>query len=421
VFAGNLRQLLLAPPLGQKNILALDPGYRTGCKLVCLDAQGTPLHHDVIFPHPPQNEKSAAMATLLRLVDRYQIEAIAIGNGTAGRETEDIVKKVPFKHNVQVFVVSESGASIYSASNTAREEFPNLDITVRSAISIGRRLMDPLAELVKTDPQSIGVGQYQHDVDQSKLKKSLDQVVESCVNMVGVNVNTASKHLLSYVSGVGPQLAQNIINYRKEAGPFHSRNELKKVPRMGDKAFELAAGFLRIPDANNPLDNSAVHPEAYHIVQKMANDLNVNIPDLLKNENVRKQIQPTKYVTNNIGLPTLNDILKELARPGRDPRTKAETFSFDQNVRTIDDLHEGVTLPGIVTNITNFGCFVDIGIKTNGLIHVSELADKFVKHPDEVVKLHQHVNVKVIGVDKQRDRIMLSIKQLQKEKSKVMA
>lgn len=410
VFAENLRQLLLAPPLGQKRVLGVDPGYRTGCKLVCLDAQGTLLHNEAIFPHPPQNEKGKAAAKVAQLVSTYAIDAIAIGNGTASRETEDFITNIRYDRKVQVFVVSENGASIYSASKIARDEFPEYDVTVRGAVSIGRRLMDPLAELVKIDPKSIGVGQYQHDVDQPSLKKSLDQTVESCVNLVGVNVNTASMHLLTYVSGLGPSLAKNIIEYRTAHGPFHSRRELMAVPRMGEKAFEQCAGFLRIQNGENPLDNSAVHPESYPIIEKMASDLNCTVTDLIKNKELKKKLSLKNYVTNKIGMPTLQDIMEELDKPGRDPRQTIQVFAFDPTVKTIDDLHEGQVLPGIVTNITNFGCFVDIGIKENGLVHISELADRFVSDPTQVVSIHQHVKVKVLSVDLGRKRVQLSMK-----------
>lgn len=410
VFAGNLRQLLLAPPLGQKRVLGIDPGFRTGCKVVCLDAQGTLLHNEAIYPHPPKSEYQLAGRKLVKLVEQYRIEAIAIGNGTASRETEQFVTSQRFDREIQVFVVSEDGASIYSASKTARDEFPDYDVTVRGAVSIGRRLMDPLAELVKIDAKSIGVGQYQHDVDQTKLKEALDQTVESCVNLVGVNVNTASSHLLTYVSGLGPVLAKNIVNYRTANGPFRSRRELLKVPRMGAKAFEQCAGFLRIPHAENPLDNSAVHPESYPIVERMAADLHCSVSDLIANRELRSRISPEKYVTDTVGLPTLTDILQELEKPGRDPRQKIQVFEFDKNVRTIDDVQEGMELPGIVTNITNFGCFVDLGIKEKGLIHVSQLADRFVSDPTTVVSIHQHVRVRVIGVDRERKRIALTMK-----------
>lgn len=410
VFAGNLRQLLLAPPLGQKRVLGIDPGFRTGCKVVCLDAQGTLLHNEAIYPHPPKSEYQLAGRKLVKLVEQYRIEAIAIGNGTASRETEQFVTSQRFDREIQVFVVSEDGASIYSASKTARDEFPDYDVTVRGAVSIGRRLMDPLAELVKIDAKSIGVGQYQHDVDQTKLKEALDQTVESCVNLVGVNVNTASSHLLTYVSGLGPVLAKNIVDYRTANGPFRSRRELLKVPRMGAKAFEQCAGFLRIPHAENPLDNSAVHPESYPIVERMAADLHCSVSDLIANRELRSRISPEKYVTDMVGLPTLTDILQELEKPGRDPRQKIQVFEFDKNVRTIDDVQEGMELPGIVTNITNFGCFVDLGIKEKGLIHVSQLADRFVSDPTTVVSIHQHVRVRVIGVDRERKRIALTMK-----------
>lgn len=412
VFAENLRQLLLAPPLGQKRTMGIDPGYRTGCKVVCLDAQGNLLHNEAIYPHPPKSETALAGRKLVKLVEQYKIEAIAIGNGTASRETERFVTSQRYDREVQVFVVSEDGASIYSASKIAREEFPEYDVTVRGAVSIGRRLMDPLAELVKIDAKSIGVGQYQHDVDQTKLKASLDQTVESCVNLVGVNVNTASKHLLTYVSGLGPTLAQNIVNYRAENGAFHSRKELLKVPRMGAKAFEQCAGFLRIPHADNPLDNSAVHPESYAIVEKMAKDLKCSVDDLIKNKDLRSQIDIKNYVTDTVGLPTLTDIMQELDKPGRDPRQKIQVFEFDKNVQTIDDLREGMELPGIINNITNFGCFVDIGIKENGLVHISQLADKFVSDPTTVVSMHQHVRVRVLSIDHERKRIQLTMKGL---------
>lgn len=412
VFAENLRQLLLAPPLGQKRVMGIDPGFRTGCKVVCLDAQGTLLHNEAIYPHPPKSEYAQAARKIVKLVEQYKIEAIAIGNGTASRETEQFITSQRYDREVQVFVVSEDGASIYSASKTAREEFPDYDVTVRGAVSIGRRLMDPLAELVKIDAKSIGVGQYQHDVDQTKLKASLDQTVESCVNLVGVNVNTASKHLLTYVSGLGPTLAQNIVDYRTENGPFESRRQLLKVPRMGAKAYEQCAGFLRIPQAKNPLDNSAVHPESYPIVEQMAKDLNCTVADLIKDKELRSKIDLKKYVTDTVGLPTLTDILQELDKPGRDPRQKIQVFEFDKNVRTLDDLQEGMELPGIVTNITNFGCFVDIGIKENGLVHVSQLADRFVSNPADVVRIHQHVRVKVMSIDHERKRIQLTMKGL---------
>ena len=409
VFAGNLRQLLLSSPLGQKRVLALDPGYRTGCKIVCLDSQGNLLHNENIYPHAPQNDYKQAIKKLESLVDAYKIEAIAIGNGTASRETESLVKNSKFNRTVQVFVVSEDGASVYSASKTAREEFPNHDVTVRGAISIGRRLMDPLAELVKIDPKSIGVGQYQHDVNQNKLKESLDQTVESCVNLVGVELNTASKHLLTYISGLGPQLAQNIVDYRTENGKFQSRKELTKVPRLGNKAYEQCAGFLRISGGAQPLDNSAVHPESYHIVEKMAADLNCNVADLIGKSEFRSKINLKNYVSAKAGLPTLNDIMKELEKPGRDPRQTIKVFEFASDVHKIEDLKEGMTLPGIITNVTNFGAFVDIGIKEKGLVHISNLANRFVSNPNDVVSLHQHVQVKVLEIDIQRKRIQLSM------------
>ena len=409
VFAGNLRQLLLAPPLGQKRVMGIDPGYRTGCKVVCLDAQGNLLHNETIYPHPPKSEHGISARKLTKLVEQYAIEAIAIGNGTASRETEAFVTSQRYDRKLQVFVVSEDGASIYSASKIAREEFPEYDVTVRGAVSIGRRLMDPLAELVKIDAKSIGVGQYQHDVDQTALKKSLDTTVESCVNSVGVNLNTASRHLLTYVSGLGPTLAQNIVDYRAENGAFSSRKELMKVPRMGAKAFELCAGFLRIPGAKNPLDNSAVHPESYAVVEHIAKDMKCSVTDLIQNKELRSRIDIKKYVTDQVGLPTLTDILAELEKPGRDPRQAIKVFEFDKNVKTIDDLKVGMTLPGIVTNITNFGCFVDVGIKENGLVHVSQLCREFVSDPTTVVSIHQHVQVKVIGIDMERKRISMTM------------
>ena len=410
VFSANLRQLLLAPPLGQKRVLGIDPGFRTGCKVVCLDAQGTLLHYEAIFPHAPQNQQGRAAAKVAQLVATYNIEAIAIGNGTASRETEQFITSIRFDRKVQVSVVSENGASIYSASKIAREEFPEYDVTVRGAVSIGRRLMDPLAELVKIDPKSIGVGQYQHDVDQTALKKSLDQTVELCVNLVGVNVNTASKHLLTYVSGLGPTLAQNIVNYRTEHGPFASRKALMEVPRMGAKAFEQSAGFLRIPNGENPLDNSAVHPESYPIVERMAKDLGCTVKELIEQKELKRKLHLADYQTAEVGMPTLNDIMAELDKPGRDPRQHIQVFSFDPNVKQIEDLHEGQVLPGIVTNITDFGCFVDVGIKENGLVHISELADQYVSDPSSVVSLHQHVEVRVLHVDLARKRIQLSMK-----------
>ena len=409
VFAGNLRQLLLAPPLGQKRVMGIDPGYRTGCKVVCLDSQGNLLHNETIYPHPPKSEHGVSVRKLTKLVEQYAIEAIAIGNGTASRETEAFVTSQRYDRKLQVFVVSEDGASIYSASKIAREEFPEYDVTVRGAVSIGRRLMDPLAELVKIDAKSIGVGQYQHDVDQTALKKSLDTTVESCVNSVGVNLNTASRHLLTYVSGLGPTLAQNIVDYRAENGAFTSRKELMKVPRMGAKAFEQCAGFLRIPGAKNPLDNSAVHPESYAVVEHIAKDMKCSVEDLIKNKELRNKIDIKKYVTDQVGLPTLTDILAELEKPGRDPRQAIKVFEFDKNVKTIDDLKVGMTLPGIVTNITNFGCFVDVGIKENGLVHVSQLCREFVSDPTTVVSIHQHVQVKVIGIDMERKRISMTM------------
>jgi len=415
VFAENLRQLLLGSPLGEKNVLAIDPGFRTGCKVVCLDRQGNFIHNETIYPHPPQNETAMSIKKILSLVNAYKIEAIAIGNGTASRETEEFIKWVKFENDIQVFVVSEAGASIYSASKTARDEFPDYDVTVRGAISIGRRLMDPLAELVKIDPKSIGVGQYQHDVDQQKLQKSLDDVVMSCVNAVGVEVNTASKHLLTYISGLGPQLAQNIVDYRAENGPFMARKELLKVKRMGEKAFEQSAGFLRIRNAENPLDASAVHPESYHVVEKMSKDLGCELKELITDENKRKEIKLEKYITPVTGLPTLKDIIQELAKPGRDPRSKIKEFSF-ADVHSLEDLSEGITVPGIVTNITKFGAFVDIGIKQDGLVHISNLSRSYVSDPSTVVKLHQHVMVKVIAVDIERKRVQLSMKDVDQKK-----
>ena len=423
VFAENLRQLLLSAPLGQKRVMGVDPGFRTGCKVVCLDAQGNLLHHEAIFPHPPVNHRMQASMHVQQMMKDYHIEAIAIGNGTASRETKEFITEVVAEAAKQresantqapaspkVFVVSEDGASVYSASKVARDEFPNEDVTVRGAVSIGRRLMDPLAELVKIDPKSIGVGQYQHDVDQSKLKHSLDQTVESCVNLVGVNLNTASQHLLTYVSGLGPVLAQNIVDYRKENGAFTSRAQLKKVPRLGPAAYQQCAGFLRIPNAKNPLDNSAVHPESYHVVELMAKDQHCTVSELIGNKTVREQIDIKKYVTAEKGLPTLTDIMKELEKPGRDPREQIEEFEFDPSVQSVEDLREGMELPGIVTNITNFGAFVDIGVHQDGLVHVSQLANRYVSDPTQVVHLHQHVRVRVIGVDLRRQRISLSMK-----------
>ena len=424
VFAENLRQLLLSAPLGQKRVMGIDPGFRTGCKVVCLDAQGNLLHHEAIFPHPPVNHRMQATVHLQQMIEQYHIEAIAIGNGTASRETrafvEDCLSGETGK-GVSVFVVSEDGASVYSASKTAREEFPDEDVTVRGAVSIGRRLMDPLAELVKIDPKSIGVGQYQHDVDQTKLKQQLDQTVMSCVNSVGVNLNTASQHLLQYVSGLGPALAKNIVDYRRENGAFESRAQLKKVPRLGPSAFEQCAGFLRIPDAKNPLDNSAVHPESYKIVEQMAKDQGCTVIDLIKDKEKREAVDLKKYVAGeavdlkkyvagDVGLPTLTDIMKELEKPGRDPREQIEEFEFAKGIETVDDLVEGMELPGIVTNITNFGAFVDIGVHQDGLVHVSQLANRYVKDPNQVVKLHQHVRVRVLEVDRRRGRISLSMK-----------
>lgn len=425
VFAENLRQLLLGAPLGQKRVMGIDPGFRTGCKIVCLDAQGNLLHHEAIFPHPPVNRHTESAIAVMKMIRKYQIEAISIGNGTASRETDSFIRDVlAGRYNTdtaqspadsqgavpQVFVVSESGASVYSASKTAREEFPDEDVTVRGAVSIGRRLMDPLAELVKIDPKSIGVGQYQHDVDQTKLKHALDQTVESCVNAVGVNLNTASQHLLMYVSGLGPALAKNIVDYRKENGAFTSRTQLKKVPRLGPAAFQQCAGFLRIPGARNPLDNSAVHPESYPVVERMAKDQGCTVADLMESREKREQIDIRSYVTDETGIPTLTDILKELEKPGRDPREQIEEFEFDKNVSTIDDLIEGMILPGIVTNITNFGAFVDIGVHQDGLIHISQMANRRIAHPTDVVKLHQHLRVRVIEVDRRRNRISLSLK-----------
>ncbi|MEE4000179.1 Tex family protein [Tenacibaculum sp. FZY0031] len=409
VFAKNLQQLLLGSPLGEKRILAIDPGFRTGCKVVCLNEQGDLLHNETIFPHAPQHQSKEAMNKLCSLADAYKIEAIAIGNGTASRETEQLVKRVYFKNSVEVFVVSEAGASIYSASKIARDEFPNYDVTVRGAVSIGRRLADPLAELVKIEAKSIGVGQYQHDVDQTQLKKSLDTVVEHCVNKVGVNINTASASLLSYVSGIGPKLAENIVNYRNENGAFPNRITIKKVPRLGGKAFEQSAGFLRIKNGDNPLDDSAVHPERYALVKQIAKDVGKKVDDLIGNSSVLKQIKLQQYVTESFGLPTLQDIVKELEKPGLDPREKAKAFSFNEHIKTIDDVRIGMVLPGIVNNITNFGCFVDIGIKESGLVHVSNLADTFVQDVNEHVSLHQHVQVKVLEVDTARKRIQLKL------------
>ncbi len=412
VFAENLRQLLLAPPLGNKRVLGIDPGFRTGCKVVCLDETGKLLHNENIYPHPPQQESKQAAVKLVHMVEMYDIQAIAIGNGTAGRETETFVQNLRFGRKLQVFVVNENGASVYSASKIAREEFPEYDITVRGAVSIGRRLMDPLAELVKIEPKSIGVGQYQHDVDQRKLKESLDCVVESCVNKVGVNVNTAGKYLLMHISGLGPALAENIEEYIREHGAIRSREELKKVKRMGAKAFEQCAGFLRIENSGNPLDNSSVHPESYYVVEHIARDMNIGVKDLIGNEHLCAQIEPQKYVDEKTGLLTVQDIVQELKKPGRDPRTVAKVFSFAEGITKIEDLQEGMVLPGVVTNLTNFGAFVDVGVHQDGLVHISEIADHYISTPTEVLFLHQHVTVKVIQVDKERKRIGLSIKQV---------
>lgn len=411
VFSENLQQLLLAPPLGEKRVLAIDPGYRTGCKVVCLNEQGELLHNEAIFPHPPQNQYEESKAKIVQLVKKYKIEAISIGNGTASRETEQLVRSITFDSNVAIFVVSESGASIYSASALAREEFPDYDVTVRGAVSIGRRLMDPLSELVKIDPKSIGVGQYQHDVDQSKLKKSLDQTVINSVNQVGVNLNTASKHLLMYVSGLGPQLAQNIVDYRAENGPFITRADLKKVPRLGAKAYEQCAGFLRISNPKNPLDNTAVHPECYPLVTQMTKDLKCTLEELIRSKDLRNKVDLSKYITDEVGMPTLNDIMEELDKPGRDCRETIKEFSFDPTLTTIEDVKVGASYPAIVTNMTNFGVFVDMGVKINGLIHISQLADHFVSDPSTVVSLHQHVVVKVLDVDLQRKRIQLALEE----------
>ncbi|MDR1602064.1 MAG: RNA-binding transcriptional accessory protein [Tannerella sp.] len=412
VFAQNLRQLLLAPPLGQRRVLAIDPGYRTGCKLVCLDAQGNLLHNETVYPHPPRGQAAKAVAKISHLVSTYAIEAIAIGNGTAGRETEQFIAGIRFDRKINIFAVSENGASIYSASKTAREEFPDYDVTVRGAVSIGRRLTDPLAELVKIDPKSIGVGQYQHDVDQTLLKKSLDRTVESCVNLVGVNVNTASRYLLTYVSGLGQALAQNIVDYRTEHGPFRNRRELMHVPRMGTRAFEQSAGFLRIEGGDNALDNSAVHPERYPLVQHMARDLNCTVEALIANKDLKKKLRLESYTSADTGMPTLLDIMAELDKPGRDPRQSIHVLAFDPSVKTVEDLRPGQILPGIVTNITNFGCFVDIGIKENGLVHISEMADRYVADPTRLVAVHQHVTVKVLSTDTARRRVQLTMKGL---------
>ncbi|MEL7587097.1 MAG: Tex family protein [Prolixibacteraceae bacterium] len=417
VFSENLRQLLLAPPLGQKRVMAIDPGYRTGCKVVCLDAQGNLLHNETIYPHKPQEETKQAARKISSLVGAYQIDAIAIGNGTASRETEFFIKKLHYDRELKVFVVSEDGASVYSASKVARDEFPKYDVTVRGAISIGRRLMDPLAELVKIDPKSIGVGQYQHDVDQKLLKEGLDAVVESAVNLVGVNVNTASMHLLTYISGLGPQLAQNLVDFRRENGPFSSRKELMKIPRMGPRAFEQSAGFLRIPDAPNPLDNSAVHPESYHVVEKIACDLKCSVSDLIGSKQLQNLIKWEAYVNAKTGLPTLMDIRAELAKPGRDPRQGIRVFEFAEGIYKMEDLRIGMVLPGIVSNITKFGAFVDIGVKQDGLVHVSQLAGRFISDPTEIVRLHQHVKVKVTEVDISRKRIQLSMKDIEQSQA----
>ena len=409
VFAGNLKQLLLAAPLGQKRIMGIDPGYRTGCKVVCLDAQGNLLHNETIYPHAPKNEYVKAGTKLRQLVQQYKVEAVAIGNGTAGRETETLLKSLSLD-NVDIFLVNEDGASVYSASKLAREEFPDYDVTVRGAVSIGRRLADPLAELVKIDPKAIGVGQYQHDVDQAELKHSLDLTVESCVNTVGVNLNTASKHLLTYVSGLGPALAQNIVDYRAEHGAFVSRKSLLDVPRLGAKAFEQCAGFLRIDNGSNPLDNTAVHPERYRLVEQMAKDMKCDVQSLITSSDIRKKIDLTKYCSDSVGMPTLTDIMNELSKPGRDPRGKAKVFSFDEKLHSISDLVVGMEVPGVVTNITNFGCFVDMGIKVKGLVHVSQLADKFIKDPAEIVSIQQKVRVKVLEIDETRGRVALTMK-----------
>ena len=410
IFVRNLEQLLMASPLGQKRVMAIDPGFRTGCKVVCLDAEGNLLHHDVIYPHPPKSERVKSMISVQQLVERFGIEAISIGNGTAGRETEEFVRHLDLPDNMEIYMVSEDGASIYSASQTAREEFPDEDVTVRGAVSIGRRLMDPLAELVKIDPSSIGVGQYQKDVNQTALRRSLDQTVINCVNRVGVNVNTASRHLLTYVSGLGPSLAQNIVKYRTENGPFRSRRELMKVPRMGEKAFEQSAGFLRIQGSAQPLDNSAVHPERYALVEQMAKDQGCSVKQLIEDKSLREKIDIKRYVTPQVGMPTLQDIMDELDKPGRDPRNPLKQFAFDPTVHEINDLHEGQVLSGIVTNITNFGAFVDIGVHTKGLVHISQLSDRYVKDPTAVVSLHQQVTVRVLEVDTQRNRISLTMK-----------
>lgn len=409
VFASNIRQLLLSPPLGNKRVLAIDPGFRTGCKVVCLDAQGNLLHNDTIYPHPPKEDRSLSAKKIMNMIEVYNLDVIAIGNGTASRETESFITSLRYSRDIKVFIVSEDGASIYSASKIAREEFPNYDVTVRGAVSIGRRLIDPLAELVKIDPKSIGVGQYQYDVDQTELKKALDRVVESCVNLVGVNLNTASKYLLQYVSGLGSQIAENIVNYRKENGDFTNREQLKKVPRLGPKAFEQCAGFLRVKNGDNPLDNSAVHPESYHIVEAISKRLRKNVSQLIGNKEVLQQVDIKEFTTDKIGEYTIKDIITELEKPGLDPRNQVKVFEFDKSIKTISDLKTGMELPGIVTNITNFGCFVDVGIKENGLIHISQLSDSFVSDPTKIVSIHQHVKVRVLDIDMERKRIQMKL------------
>lgn len=409
VFASNIRQLLLSPPLGNKRVLAIDPGFRTGCKVVCLDAQGNLLHNDTIYPHPPKEDRSLSAKKIMNMIEVYNLDVIAIGNGTASRETESFITSLRYSRDIKVFIVSEDGASIYSASKIAREEFPNYDVTVRGAVSIGRRLIDPLAELVKIDPKSIGVGQYQYDVDQTELKKALDRVVESCVNLVGVNLNTASKYLLQYVSGLGSQIAENIVNYRKENGDFTNREQLKKVPRLGPKAFEQCAGFLRVKNGDNPLDNSAVHPESYHIVEAISKRLGKNVSQLIGNKEVLQQLDIKEFTTDKIGEYTIKDIITELEKPGLDPRNQVKVFEFDKSIKTISDLKTGMELPGIVTNITNFGCFVDVGIKENGLIHISQLSDSFVSDPTKIVSIHQHVKVRVLDIDMERKRIQMKL------------
>lgn len=409
VFASNIRQLLLSPPLGNKRVLAIDPGFRTGCKVVCLDAQGNLLHNDTIYPHPPKEDRSLSAKKIMNMIEVYNLDVIAIGNGTASRETESFITSLRYSRDIKVFIVSEDGASIYSASKIAREEFPNYDVTVRGAVSIGRRLIDPLAELVKIDPKSIGVGQYQYDVDQTELKKALDRVVESCVNLVGVNLNTASKYLLQYVSGLGSQIAENIVNYRKENGDFTNREQLKKIPRLGPKAFEQCAGFLRVKNGDNPLDNSAVHPESYHIVEAISKRLGKNVSQLIGNKEVLQQVDIKEFTTDKIGEYTIKDIITELEKPGLDPRNQVKVFEFDKSIKTISDLKTGMELPGIVTNITNFGCFVDVGIKENGLIHISQLSDSFVSDPTKIVSIHQHVKVRVLDIDMERKRIQMKL------------